>query len=71
MTPNYCVIYQVLVATNAGSPKSTVAPYVMLTDTFTNSVVHVGAATDPDDYDYVVRVAHPTFGLGPFGHFGL
>jgi hypothetical protein len=64
-----CATYRVYAAANQ-NPKSSFAPFVVLGDVGSAGFTHVGAGTGTTSYDYLVRVVHPTQGLGPLGHYG-
>ncbi len=64
-----CASYKVYAAPNA-NPKSSFAPFVDLGDVSSAGFTHVGAGTGTTSYDYLVRVVHPSLGLGPLGHYG-
>jgi len=66
-----CATYKIYAAENTGLPKNSFTPYVEVGSTATGTFTHVGAATDGVDYDYLVVISHPTYGLGPLGHYGL
>jgi len=66
-----CATYKIYAAENTGLPKDSFTPYVEVGSTTSGTFTHVGAATDGSDYDYLVVIDHPTYGLGPLGHYGL
>ncbi len=66
-----CATYKVYAAADTGLPKDSFTPYVEIGSTMSGSFTHVGAATDGSDYDYLVVIEHPMYGLGPLGHYGL
>jgi len=65
-----CATYRIYGATNAPYPKSSFAPFGVIGNTSLTTFTHVGAAADPNMYDYLVRIVHPSLGLGPLGAYG-
>jgi len=66
-----CASYKIYAAQDTGLPKNSFTPYLEIGSTTTGIFTHVGAATDGSEYDYLVVIDHPTYGLGPLGHYGL
>jgi hypothetical protein len=64
-----CTFYRVYMANDVALPKDSFTPFRYFV-TGLSSFIHVGAAGDGMDHDYLVVAYDPLTGQGPLGHYG-
>ncbi|HXI02979.1 MAG TPA: C25 family cysteine peptidase, partial [Candidatus Saccharimonadales bacterium] len=64
-----CALYRVYAAEDVGWPDSFL-PFQVIGISGSPGFVHVGAASDGKEYDYLIQAFDPLASAGPLGHYG-